>query len=116
MTNRSFIIPLIVALIVATCVALGLTMIQSSNVYTVEAMCHATPHSDDELLQWLTRHPGVVKRTVHLERVSERKLRLTLVIVQNLLKYPPFPDIEIKCEEFGYDLDGKFVDLHPRGS
>jgi len=90
-------------------------MIQSSNVYTVQSVYRTAPSSDDELLQWLTRQPGVVNRTVHLERLPERKLRLTLIIVQNLLKYPSFPDIEIRCDELGYDLDGKFVDLHPLG-
>ena len=114
MPKRNLIIVGAVVAIAASCVACGITMIPLSNVYQVQAIYHDAPSTDEELTRWLVRQPGVVGHTVRLERIPERKLKLNLIIVQNVLKFPSFPDIESRCVELGYDLDGKFVDVHPR--
>ena len=98
-------------ILLAGIASLGFSFVPASRVYTVGAGFTSLPESDDKLQDWLREQPGVVDHTVHITRGQDQTLELTFIITQNTWKTPPFPDIETKCDELGYELSSRFTDV-----
>jgi hypothetical protein len=112
-----FIIP---AVILAACAGAYYWFRATAHVsisYCVEAQFTALPADDKALSAWLANQPGVVAHTVHIGRhgVGGRLLKVGFIQVRNLLGQPPFPDLESRAPDLGYEgLDGPFRDCVDR--
>ena len=100
----------LIALVVATSLAIISSIVTSSNVYSVSAPFSTAPTEDNELRDWLADQPGVVPHNILIHRRDSNRIELSFVITQNLWKHPAFPDLESQCSELGYELNHKFTD------
>lgn len=96
---------LLLVAIILTWSGIGLCRkINRSKIYCVEREFDSLPASDHSLTEWLKMQPGIVARTVRVERFESKQilLRLTFLQSQNIFGEPLFPNIEQECEMIGY--------------
>lgn len=76
-----------------------------SFVFCVEARFDKLPKDDDLLVEWLKTQPGVVPHTVYAQRIGEKGSLLEVYLIQStsVSRHPPFPDLDAKCAELGYE-------------
>jgi hypothetical protein len=76
-------------------------------VYSVESTIYAAPGDDQAFTSWLKAQPGIVPHTAGITRTDSRppKLVVIFIMVRNGWGYPPFPDLESKARELGYEID-----------
>jgi hypothetical protein len=79
--------------------------------YAVRAEFTQLPADDKALESWLAAQPGVVKVTTNRDPGA---IRVYWVMVQDVWKNPPVPDLRQVFEEFGYreltDYDPHWTD------
>ena len=75
-------------------------------VYLVEANYRTTPNSDENLRAWFIEQPGVVENSVFITRYENGKFEVLVNVNQNWWRLPPFPDVETRCAELGYEFTG----------
>lgn len=104
---------MVVILIPLAC--MGLISIPQSKIYRVQCTCLSLPADDGALQDWLAEQPGVLSRTVHIQRSEANQVSISIMMARDVWDQPPFPDLEAKCKELGYDLgDGRFEDVRRR--
>ena len=91
----------------------GLSRIPASVSHSLATTYQSAPESDDALRAWLAEQPGVVEHTIQINRYEENRIELHLIVTQDSWRNPPFPDIDSKCTELGYNMSGPFTYLKP---
>lgn len=105
MRSRRLIIAILIFIIV---LVVGIQLVRknlrASLGYAVEAQFGHLPTDDTELTAWIQPQPGIVRHTVHVERVGSdgTTLRVVFIQSQNLAGEPPLPDLDGACVRFGY--------------
>lgn len=101
---------LVVGMLALGAVVAGLAIPRSTS-YVLAADFDQLPQSDEELLAWIRKRPGVVEHTVHSRR-SGTHVEVGFIQVKNLFGQPSFPDLESKVTELGYRPESvRFVDV-----
>ena len=80
------------------------THLSASIFYDVAAHYTHMPSDDQALKAWIKSQPGVVARTVHVERKGD-ELRVTFIMSQTVFgRQPPFPKQGLldTCASLGY--------------
>ena len=101
----------IVLTVLVTVTGYGLSRIPASFIYSLEATCHDAPESDDELRAWLAEQPGVLEHAIIINRYKTGQIELHLMVVQDSWGNPPFPDVNSKCTDLGYDISRPFAHM-----
>ncbi|HVS72309.1 MAG TPA: hypothetical protein VHQ47_13725 [Phycisphaerae bacterium] len=72
--------------------------------YSVEAQFSSLPANDEALAGWLKARPGVVARSVHVERGGEdgKVLRVKFIQSRGLWGRPATQGLDQACRELGY--------------
>jgi len=89
----------------------GLSRIPASFVYSLETTYQTAPESDDALRAWLIEQPGVAEHTVQINRYENNRMELHLIVTQDSWRNPPFPNVDSKCSELGYNMSRPFADI-----
>jgi hypothetical protein len=71
--------------------------------YTVESQFAQLPPNDSQLTAWIQSQPGILARTVHVERVGSdgKTIRVFFLQSRNLAGEPPLPDLDTACNRVG---------------
>jgi hypothetical protein len=76
-----------------------LLQVKASIVYSVRAEFTELPADDKALENWLAAQPGVVKAMCDRDPGA---IRVYWIMVQDMRRKPPAPDLHQAFEEFGY--------------
>src|SRR5262249_55984774 len=87
--------------LICAAIYFGLQRLQVGTFFAVIAHYSQMPIDDKPLENWLKERPGVVDRTVHIERKGT-ELRASFIMSQTLSGSPPVPDFSHACERLGY--------------
>jgi len=98
----------LVLVALAACVALALSAVPASYVFSYVAPYTIAPDSDDQLRAWVIEQPNVVEHTVLVQRLDDQKLQLIAIVCQNSWWSRPFTGLDKKCAELGYELTRPF--------